>query len=87
MFLFFWRWVESIYLILIFALLNEPFALKIVPLAPKKMLYSKNKPSFWGVLHLFGYEAKTVIVRIFVIFQHRPMLSHIDGKLSPRPFE
>ena len=26
-------------------------------------------------------------VRILVIFQHRTMFSHINGKLSPRPFE
>jgi len=25
--------------------------------------------------------------RIFVNFQHRPMFSHINGKLSPRPFQ
>jgi len=35
----------------------------------------------------FGYEIKTGVVRILVIFQRRPMFSHIIGKLSPRPFE
>jgi len=33
------------------------------------------------------YETKTREVRILVIFQHRFMFSHINGKLSPRPFE
>jgi len=33
----------------------------------------------------FGYETKTGVERILVIFQHRPMFSHINGKLSPRP--
>jgi len=27
------------------------------------------------------------VVRILVIFQDRPMFSHINGKLLPRPFE
>jgi len=32
-----------------------------------------------------GNETKTGVVRILVIFQRRPMFSHINGKLSPRP--
>jgi len=35
----------------------------------------------------FGCETNTEVVRSVVIFQHRPMFSHINGKLSPRPFE
>jgi len=34
-----------------------------------------------------GCETKTRVVRIFIIFQHRPMFSHINGKLSPGLFE
>ena len=33
----------------------------------------------------FGYEIKTGVVRILVIFQDRPVFSYIDGKLTPRP--
>jgi len=35
----------------------------------------------------FGYETKTAVERISIIFQHRPMFSYINGKLSPRPTE
>jgi len=35
----------------------------------------------------FGCETKTGVGRILVIFQDRPMFSHINGKLSLRPFK
>jgi len=50
-------------------------------------LLVKPKPSFWKCYACFGYENKTGFERILVIFQHRPMFSPINGKLSPRPFE
>ena len=34
-----------------------------------------------------GCETETGVVRILVIFQDRPMFSHINGELSPRPFQ
>jgi len=46
-----------------------------------------TKYPFWGMLYLFRVWTKKVVVRILVIFQHRPMFSHINGKLSSRPFE
>jgi len=46
-------------------------------------IHNKTKTTFWGC---FGCETKTG-VRILVIFQDTPMFSHINGKLSPRPFE
>jgi len=45
--------------------------------------HSKIKPPFRVMLYL----TKTGVERILVIFQPRPMLSPINGKLSPRPFE
>jgi len=42
---------------------------------------------FWVVLVCFGCKHETGVVRILAIFQHRPMFSHINGKLSLRPFE
>jgi len=48
----------------------------------------KTKHTFQGVLYLgFCCETKMGLVGVLVIFQDRPMFSHIDGKLSPRPFE
>jgi len=32
-------------------------------------------------------EITTEVVRILVIFQYRPMFSHINEKLSPKKFE
>ena len=47
-------------------------------------LSSKNKPPCFGVRPTcFGHETKTGVVHILVIFQHRPMFSHINGKLLP----
>ena len=59
-----------------------------VSLCPK-LVHCKNKTPVLGNARYtrFGYETKTGIVRILVIFQHRPMFSHINGKLSLRPFE
>jgi len=47
--------------------------------------HQKTRPPFWEML--LEYETKTGVVRILVIFQHRPMLSHINEMLWPRPFE
>ena len=47
----------------------------------------KIKPPFWGMSTCFGYETKTGVVHILVIFQDKIMFSHIKGKLPPRPFE
>jgi len=32
-------------------------------------------------------KTQSGVVRILGIFQDRPMFSHINGKLSPRPFK
>jgi len=48
---------------------------------------TNEKEKFWGTLYLLWDANKKGLVRILVIFQHRPMLSHINGKLSPRPLE
>jgi len=45
----------------------------------------RTKHLFRGVLATC--ETKKGVVRILVIFQDRLMLSHINGKLSPRPFK
>ena len=47
----------------------------------------KTKPPFWECYTCFGYETKTGLEDILVIFHRRPMFSHINGKLSARPFE
>ena len=47
----------------------------------------KQNPRFGECSTCFGYETKTGVLRILVIFQHGPMFSHINGKLSPRPFQ
>jgi len=44
----------------------------------------KTKPPFWGMLAVGGVKPR--VVRTWVIFQDRPMFSHINGKLSPRLF-
>jgi len=47
---------------------------------------SKNKTPVLGNA-IPGYEPKTGEVGFLVSFQHRSMFSHINGKLSPRPFK
>jgi len=50
--------------------------------------HRKNRtPILGNAIPVFGYEPKAGVVRILVIFQGRPMFSHINGKLSPKPFE
>jgi len=44
-------------------------------------------PVLGNAVPVLGWETKTGVVRILIIFQPRPMFSHINGKLSPRPFE
>jgi len=51
-----------------------------------QMNTAKTISRFWGC-YICGYDTKTGVVRILVIFQCGPMFSHINGKLSPRPFE
>jgi len=46
-----------------------------------------TKTPVFGNAICYGCETKTGVVRILVIFQDRPMLSHINGKPSPRPIE
>jgi len=49
----------------------------------------KTKPRVWignAIYTCFGYETKTGVVRILVIFQDRPMFSHIIRKASARAF-
>jgi len=46
---------------------------------------SKNKTAVLGIF-LFGCEIKTRVVRILVIFQDRPIISHIISKVSARAF-
>jgi len=50
------------------------------------LLHGKNRPPFWEMFYLF-WVTKTGVVRGSVIFQCTPMFSHINWKLSPRPFE
>jgi len=42
----------------------------------------KTKPCLGNAVAVLD-ETKTGVVRILVIFQCRPMFSHINGKLSP----
>jgi len=50
--------------------------------------HSKNKTPFLGMLYTcFGYEMKTGLVRILVIFQDRPVFSNIIHKVSARAFD
>jgi len=49
-------------------------------------LQSKNKTPVSGS-SMPGWETKTGVVRISVIFQDRSMFRHISGKLSPRPIK
>jgi len=49
--------------------------------------HSENKMPVLVMLYRFGYETKTGVARILGSFQYRPMFSHINGKLSLRPFE
>jgi len=55
--------------------------------APSKERFTKNVRDLTVLYTCFGYENKTGVERILVIFQHNPMFSLISGKLSPRPFE
>jgi len=48
--------------------------------------YNKKTRSGECYIHALG-KTETGVVRILVIFQHRSMLSHINGKHSLRPFE
>jgi len=47
----------------------------------------KTKYFFDRVFTDFRSKNKTEVVRILVNFQASSMSSHINGKLSPRPFE
>jgi len=47
----------------------------------------KQNPRFGECCTCFEYETETGLERILVIFQRRPMFSHINGKLLPRPFQ
>ena len=50
--------------------------------------YTQSKQTrFMEFYTCVGCETKTGVVGIWVIFQGRPMFSHINGKLSTRPFE
>jgi len=46
----------------------------------------KNKTSFGECYTYFGCETKTGVVRILVIFQGRPMFSHVIEKVLVRAF-
>jgi len=51
-------------------------------------IHSKNKtPVLRNAKPCFWCETKTGVLRILVIFQDRRMFSHINGKLSLRPFK
>jgi len=43
----------------------------------------KTKSCFRECYTCFGYETKTGVVLILVIFQCKSLFSHINGKLSP----
>jgi len=63
---------------------------KVLPLESRddETITQSKQNQFKGMLHtFFGYETKTGEERILVIFQDRPMFSHINGKISLRPFE
>jgi len=57
-----------------------------VRLVSRDRLTIKTKPRFGECYTCFGYETKTGVVRILVIFEDRPMFSRINEKLSPRHF-
>ena len=48
---------------------------------------SKNERPVSSSSACFGCETKTGVVGILVIFQDRPMFSHINGTLAQRPFK
>jgi len=51
-------------------------------------IYNENKtPALGNAYTCFRCETKTEVVNISVFFQHRPMVSRINGKLSPICFE
>jgi len=47
----------------------------------------KTKTLFGECYTCLRHETKKGVVRVLVIFRYRTMFSHINGKLSPRPFE
>jgi len=47
----------------------------------------RTKPSFCECYTCFRYETKTGVVLILAFFKQRPILSRINVKLSPTPFE
>jgi len=51
------------------------------------MQLKQQKIRFTESIACFGCETETGVVRILVIFQDGLIISHINGKLSPRPFE
>ena len=52
-----------------------------------RLNHSKNKTPYRGImLYLFGCETKTGVVCVLVIFQDRPMFSHIIKKVLARAF-
>jgi len=50
-------------------------------------LHSENDSPVLGISYLcFGFENKPGLVRILIMFQDRPMFSHIIQKVSARAF-
>jgi len=60
-----------------------------LPILVQRLNTVKTKSTFGECYTCFGYETKMVVVRILVILQYtrRLMFSHINGKLSSRPFQ
>jgi len=66
------------------------FSLPSRAIAKHVMRHSSHRPNETPVLgfcYLFGHENKTGVVHILIIIQDRSRFSHINGKLSPKPFE
>jgi len=51
-----------------------------------RLLTVNKTPVSESSIPVLGVKLK-VVVRILVIFRDIPMLNHINGKLSPRPFK
>ena len=51
-----------------------------------RWVHSKNRTPVLGMLYCLGCKTKTGVVRTLVIFQDRPMFSHIIKKVSARAF-
>jgi len=67
--------------------IREERSIVVITSSPRTQNTTQNKtPVLGNAIPVSGVK-QTGVVLILAILQDRPLLSHINGKLSPGPFE